>query len=233
MLSRSRSAGPVMAEPVRSRVELGRGALRQPHPGQREPRVEVRQLLDGGILGRLGLEGVQRAGVVLLAVAHEADVVAEPVGIGALGEGLGQERLGLVVALLREIRDAEEIAHGEVGRRQLPRLLERLHGRLETLEGDVDEARVVESLHVVGVLRQGLAEVAERLFVALVLVGQDGLGHEDVGLGLLRPGRQRLEKAQKNQEDSKASVGGCLTHGLPFFTRNRQALAGNSLRPPI
>ncbi|HEX9420080.1 MAG TPA: hypothetical protein VGA81_13585, partial [Methylomirabilota bacterium] len=51
----------------------------------------------------------------------------------------------------------------------------------------------------------------------------DGLGHEDVGLGLLRTGRHRREKAQKNKEDSKTSAGGCLTHGLLFFIRNWEA----------
>jgi hypothetical protein len=157
-------------------------------------------------------------------MAGFGDVVAEPVGFRALLEALGQDRLGLIVALLREIGDAEEIAHGEIVRRQFSCALERLDGRLQALEGDVDETRVVVRLHVLGFLGHGLAEVAEGLFVALVLVSQDGLGHEDVGLGLLRPGRHRREKAQENQQDSKDTADGCLSHGLLLFIRNPQPL---------
>jgi hypothetical protein len=67
------------------------------------------------------------------------------------------------------------------------------------------EARVVERIQVVGVLGERLAKEGEGLVVSPVLVREDGLGHEDVGLALLRARRRdpQREQAGGHQRDEE------------------------------
>src|SRR5205814_8998074 len=84
-------------------LDLGCRLLGQPEHRQGESRVKARELLQLRIPRAAAPERLERAAVILLPVADEADVVAESVDrwIGAK-DGL-EERLGRVVALLREL----------------------------------------------------------------------------------------------------------------------------------
>src|SRR5262249_48905188 len=74
---------------ARGRVELAGRALGQTHYGEGQARVEVGQLLEGGVGRGLRSEGLQGALVVLVAVAYEADVVAKTFRVRPLREALG------------------------------------------------------------------------------------------------------------------------------------------------
>src|SRR5262249_17843874 len=128
---------------ARGRVELAGRALGQAHYGEGQARVEVSQLLDGWVRRGLRLEGFEGSLVVLVAVTHEADVVAETLRVRSLREALGEERLGEIVALLGEVGDAEEIAHGKIFWVDLARLFEHLDRLIEPPLGHVDQPHVV------------------------------------------------------------------------------------------
>ena len=151
-----RSAGPVSAEPglqPEGRVHLRHRLLREPQDREGEPGVELHELLDVRVLRGLGAERLERALVVLLPVADQADVVADAFGLGPLVEHLGQRRLGLVVALQGEVGHAQQEQDGQVARGQRPGLLQHLHRLLGLLLGHQDQAGVVEGLDVLGVER--------------------------------------------------------------------------------
>src|SRR5262249_30446677 len=107
--------------------------------------------------------------------------------------------------------------------------LEHLDGLVEPLLGDVDEARVVESLDVLGVLGEGFAEEAEGLVVALVLVREDGLSDEHVRFRLLRVRRERRQYDEEQEQDCYALLRGWPLDGLRVFcTKKKGGLSEKS-----
>ena len=185
---------------LQCRFHLGRGLGCPSETRQREPRVEARELLDVWVCCGADAQGLQRSLVVLLAVADKADVVADPLGARLGLEDLGEGTLRAVVPLRREVGDAELVQHGQIVRGLGASLLEGRDRGLGLLLGHEGEARVVEALQVVRILGQRLLQDPQGLVVALVLVGEDGLGHQHVGLGLLGARGRGLEcKAQEHR----------------------------------
>ena len=149
-----------------------------------------------------GPEGAQRALIVLLAVAQEADVVPQAIEAGVDLEDLFEERLGLIVATRAEVEHSELEEHRQIAGPLLARPLEGFGGGGEALEGDVHQPRVIQRVDVAGVETERFVQVGEGILVAFLFVGDDGLGHEHVGLGSLgmEPFGQRREEHRKRQQ---------------------------------
>jgi hypothetical protein len=170
------------------RLHLGRRPLGQPQVPQGQGGVHPGELLDRGVGRHVRAEGAERAAVVLVAITQEAHVVADAVGARLGSEHALEQWLGLVVLLPGEIGDTEQVEDRQTVRGPAEGALERLHREIGSTLGQANQARVIEGVDVVGIELQGLLQAGQRVFIALVLVGEDRLGDEDVGLRLLRGG---------------------------------------------
>ena len=91
-------------------LDLRRRLAWQAEHAEGETVVEARELLNLRIARASVAKRSERAPVVLLAITQESDVVAEAVQIAIRPERLFQERLGLVVLLLREVDQGQLVA---------------------------------------------------------------------------------------------------------------------------
>jgi len=175
-------------------IDFGRGLAGQAENAQGEGAVETGELLDFGVARPSRAEGGQGAAVVLVAIADEAQVVAEPIHGGIDPGHLLEEGLGPVVFLLTDVGEGELEGDRRIGRRAGPSAFQEGDGLCDMALGHVYDARVVQRLHVVRLNLQRVPQVLEGCIVLLVVEIEDGLSHVDIGYARLgdSPGNANL-----------------------------------------
>ena len=173
---------------------------------QGEPGVEAGERLDFGIRDDAAAKCLDSACVVPGAIAQQADVVADAIPCGVDSEGPLEWAPRLVVVTTREIGQPELEERRILVGLQVQRPLERCDGLIRPPDREQDHTRVVDRIDVVGRELERLSKGSESVVEPSIVVRDDSVGDEDIGLGCLGSGESRRDGENEEQRDEPEPV---------------------------